>query len=90
MTTICPGCKDRPIAEGHYMCLQCEDRMAGRPPRGPRPESTKSKQGASSPSTPFLIGRSPAEKWLPPPKVILWTGFFRYERVINRKSTWVR
>jgi heme exporter protein D len=42
-TTVCPGCKDRPVAAGRYMCIECEDRMAGRPPR--------SGQGASSNSS---------------------------------------
>jgi uncharacterized Zn finger protein (UPF0148 family) len=49
-TTVCPGCKDQPVAVGRYMCEACEDRMAGRPPKPPRSESPRSDQGASSAS----------------------------------------
>lgn len=43
-TTICPDCKNKPVAAGHYMCEACEDRMAGRPPKPP-----KADKAASSP-----------------------------------------
>ena len=49
-TTMCPGCKDRPVAAGRYMCTGCEDRMAGRPPKPPGSESPRSGQGTSSAS----------------------------------------
>ena len=55
--TVCPGCKDRPVAVGRYMCVECEDRMAGRPPRPPRSGqgASSSGQGASSGATPRCV-----------------------------------
>ncbi len=49
-TTVCPGCKTRPIAAGHYMCEACEDRMAGRPPKADQKASASEQNASSKPA----------------------------------------